>query len=300
MNLLDDLGWTHYATLTGQLNTEPTTIARVSAEFGTRYEVMGSSGTTEAITPKTLRVKSLEHEWPKVGDWVRTETVPGDSKLKIAEVLPRFSKLTRKKPVGHDRGTETVQTLVTNIDTCAVVWSATVPLDIEKLRGFVEVASQAPRHLLLINKIDAINAEQLQKITFTLGQEFPNTEVVAMSAASGTRLAEAARIFAPHTTSVLLGPSGVGKSSIINALLGQAKLQVGDVRESDSTGRHTTTSRQLLILPDGGIIIDTPGLRQVTVNSNDPAADPQRSHSKLFKAKREKQNRKHAQQIDEE
>jgi len=181
-----------------------------------------------------------------VGDWV----VVRDNV--ICHVLPRWSAVDRQDPSGNH-----VQTLAANVDLVMI----TAPADrLSPARVERELAvawDSGARPLVLLTKADLGPADAQTGLQARLA----GVDVIATSTQMGAGIEAVAEALRPDRTAVLLGPSGAGKSTLVNALLGVEFLATGAVREGDHRGRHTTTSRQLVGLPGGGVLIDTPGLR---------------------------------------
>jgi ribosome biogenesis GTPase len=194
---------------------------------------------------------------PAVGDWValHVEDNPGsDPTLVVREVLPRWSALTRLDPGGA-----TVQVLAANLDLVLV----TVPGDrLRAARVERELAvawDSGAQPLVVLTKADLASPDAVAALEARL----VGVDVVVTSAATGLGVERVREALQPNRTAVLLGPSGAGKSTLANALLGSDLLATGAVRASDQRGRHITTSRQLVALPTGGVLIDTPGVRSL-------------------------------------
>jgi ribosome biogenesis GTPase / thiamine phosphate phosphatase len=210
----------------------------------TRVERSGCFAVGPDGEERLLRAQLL----PAVGDWVAVAAGA------VLHVLPRWSALNRADPDGA--GT---QTLAANIDLVLI----TTPTDrssaarIERELTIAWDSGAIP--IVVVTKCDldgSLVADQL-------AARLPGAEVLAVSAVSGEGTEELRARLAPDRTAVLLGPSGAGKSTLANALLGTERLATGAVRADDHRGRHTTTSRQLVAVPGGGVLIDTPGLRSL-------------------------------------
>ena len=196
---------------------------------------------------------------PAVGDWVLLSARPSsDPPFAVAEVMPRWSALARHSV----RGTTTEQVLAANIDIVAVVTGLDHPVNHARLdRELVVAWETGARPVVILTKADACADPQAEA-----GEVFDRhagIDVLVTSAVEGSGIDDVAAAVAPGETVVLLGASGVGKSTLANALLGRDELDTGPVREDDHRGRHTTSSRHLLGLPGGGVLIDTPGLRSI-------------------------------------
>ncbi len=245
---LHQLGWTEdldrkLAALAPELSSRLAwRVARV--DRGGACTVLGPAGICRAsTTPGRSEVT--------VGDWVVL-----DAAQRISAVLPRRSVFVRAAA-----GTESVpQAVAANVDTALVVAVAADPKPRRVERALALAWSSGSVPVVVLTKADESPdpAGALEEVmAVTLG-----AELLLTSAVDGRGLPELGRLCAPGTTAVLLGPSGAGKSSLVNALAGEKLLAVGDVRR-DGRGRHTTAARQLVVLRSGGVVIDTPGLREI-------------------------------------
>jgi ribosome biogenesis GTPase len=179
-------------------------------------------------------------------------------------VLPRWSRISR----GSAGNPTEEQVLAANVDTAFIVTSLNLELSPRRLRRYVTMArSGRVTPVILLTKAD-LCADPETAVT-EVAAATPGVAVHAMSAWLGQGLEALAPYLAPGKTCVLLGSSGTGKSTIVNHLLGEEALRVSPVRESDDRGRHTTTHRELLRLPGGALLIDTPGLREIQLWTDD-------------------------------
>lgn len=183
-----------------------------------------------------------------VGDWVvmRQEL--------IAHTLPRWSALTRQDPDGTG-----VQTLASNIDVVLIAAPSDRLSPTRVERELAVAWDSGARPIVVLTKCDLATAT----VQSDLEGRLRGVEVIASSASTLQGIARITESLRPDRTAVLLGPSGAGKSSLVNTVLGAELLAVGEVRGVDRRGRHTTSSRQLLAVPGGGVLIDTPGLRSL-------------------------------------
>lgn len=190
---------------------------------------------------------------PAVGDWIG---VGGEV---VRAVLPRWSELSRADP-----SASTVQVLAANIDLVVI----TAPADrLRPARVERELAvawESGAQPLVVLTKCDLAD----MGVHASLAERLVGVEVLSASATTGRGVGDLLERLRPARTAVLLGPSGAGKSSLANALLGREALVTGAVREADRRGRHTTTSRQLITVPGGGVLIDTPGLRSLGLSGD--------------------------------
>ena len=199
-----------------------------------------------------------------VGDWVVVRPSDDRSRSMVVDaIVPRWSALTRQgSEHDHDE-----QVLAANVDVVVIM----APLDrlrIARLERELLVAWESgavPLVVLTKADLDADASSSLEMVRARL----VGTDVVLTSAVTGDGVADVGAQLQPNRTAVLFGPSGAGKSTLANALLGEEVLATGAVREDDRRGRHTTTSRHLLPLPGGGVLIDTPGLRAIGIWSGD-------------------------------
>ncbi|GAA4961205.1 ribosome small subunit-dependent GTPase A [Kineococcus glutinatus] len=216
-----------------------------------RCEVVTAAGAVRAEVPAALAPDPVSA--PATGDWVLLDPGAGP---RVTAVLPRRAVLVRAATAGHSHG----QVLAANVDDVVVV----APLD-ERLRpGRLErllalAWESGARPLVVLTKADV--AADPEAAVAEAALTAPGAEVLAVSATTGAGTGELARRL--RGTAVLIGPSGAGKSSLANALLGHEALAVGAVREGDRRGRHTSVRRELVPLPGGGALVDTPGLRSV-------------------------------------
>jgi ribosome biogenesis GTPase len=217
----------------------------------------------DVLTPDgPLRVAALPSpadplEAPTVGDWLALSPVG----LEVVELLPRTSLLVR----GTARGTSKGQPLAANVDVVLICLALSGPLPLRRLERLLTLAWESgAMPVVVLTKADL--CDDPDAMVRQVAPHAPGCEIVVVAAAHGEVAA-----LAPYASStlVLLGASGAGKSTVVNALLGGDVMSTGDIRDVDGKGRHTTTHRELLVLPGGGVIIDTPGLRGVALHAAD-------------------------------
>ena len=233
------------------------TIARITAEHRERYEVVCPRGTTHARL-KRGNFADGDRMYPTVGDFVVLDDNPlGDSL--ILETLPRRSHFSRREP---GPGPLQEQAVAANFDYVCILTSLNQEFRLSRLERYLTVAWQSGAEpVIILTKADLVDeyGEAFQSVQrLAVG-----VQIFAVSALSGVGMDELRAYFKPGRTLVFLGSSGVGKSSLINALAGQDLMVVKEIREEDARGRHTTTHRQLLLLPGGLLAIDTPGMREL-------------------------------------
>ena len=232
--------------------------ARVVAQQRKFWRVAGDFGECWAETSGELRLAAAESDWPAVGDWVVMELHGADSTAVIQEVLPRRSKFVRKSPGKKIEE----QVIAANVDTALLVSGLDGDFNPRRVERYLaQCWESGARPVIVLNKADA--CEEARGKAAEMERVAIGTSVCVVSARTGEGFAELEELLKPGHTLVLLGSSGVGKSTIANRLLEETVQEVRPVRESDSKGRHTTTTRELFILPGGALLMDTPGLREM-------------------------------------
>ena len=211
-------------------------------------------------------------ELPAVGDWVCASVRPaeaGEGRGTIHRLLERRTTISRNGAGSFSDE----QVLAANIDTVFLVNSLGQDLNPRRIERYLALALESgARPVLLLTKADL--CEEPAKAVAEIERVAPFVSVHVVSALEGLEgsgLGALAAYLGPGQTSVLLGPSGVGKSTLVNRLLGEERQEVREIRSRDDRGRHTTTSRQLLFLPEGGMLIDTPGMRELQLWDADEA-----------------------------
>lgn len=244
---------------------------RILSEERGQYLVASATGEGPASASGRLR-HDVELDpsaiWPAVGDWVALEPVSGGSTAAdhrlIQRVLPRRSAVIRRAP--GDRKLPS-QVLAANVDTVFVVTSMNADFNVRRLERYLTVAWESGgMPVVLLSKADL--ASDPQRFLAEAAAVAPGVEIIPVSAVSGEGLNEVRAHLGEGRTVVFTGSSGVGKSSIVNALAGAPLLATAAIREDDARGRHTTTRRQLVRLA-GALLIDTPGLRELGIMDGD-------------------------------
>jgi ribosome biogenesis GTPase len=238
--------------------------ARVVAAHRDAWVLATADGDRDAVVSGRLRHEAVgPGDMPAVGDWV---AVAGSDTAVVQAVLPRRSAFRRSAGEERNAGNLSAeQVLAANVDVAFVVLGLDGDFNLRRLERYLAVAwAGGATPVVLLNKADvAPDAEGKQ---FAAEAVAPGVEVRPMSALTGDGVTElAADFLRPGRTAVVLGSSGVGKSTLVNALLGYERQATRAVREDDSRGRHTTTYRELVRLPGGALLIDTPGIRSLAV-----------------------------------
>ena len=195
---------------------------------------------------------------PSVGDWVCASVRDAEQRATIHRILDRRTKIVRK-----DAGSVVdEQVLAANVEIVFLVTSLNQDLNPRRIERYLALVRESgARPVVLLTKADL--CEDVDNALAAIAQVAASVPVHVVSALTGSGLDALSLYLAPGQTSVLLGSSGVGKSTLVNRLLGEERQKVSDIRAQDDRGRHTTASRQLLVLPTGGMLIDTPGIREV-------------------------------------
>jgi ribosome biogenesis GTPase len=237
-----------------------TSPARVAAVHREGFVVWTPEGERPAEASGRLRhLARGEADLPAVGDWVAVRLPAGDGPAVVQSVLPRRTRIARKVP-----GTTTVEQVVAaNVDVVAIVAGLDADYNPRRLeRALVLAGDGGAQPLIVLNKAD-LRPGQIEKTVRETEVVAPGVPVVALSAATGDGVGALATWLVPGRTAALIGSSGAGKSTLVNRLLGEERQRTRSVRASDSRGRHTTSQRELLRLPGGALLIDTPGLREL-------------------------------------
>jgi len=239
--------------------------ARVASEHRDCYALFTESGEMKASISGKLRFESRERgDLPAVGDWVAADIFPEEKSAIINAVLSRKSKFSRKIP-----GEKTEeQILAANIDTIFWVTSMNRDLNPRRIERFIfSAAKSGTEPVIIINKADL--EEDPEQTASEISEKIPDIKVFTVSALNGYNFEKLMPFLKEGKTVAFLGTSGVGKSSIINRLAGEKILNVSEIRDKDQKGRHTTTVRQMIFLSSGGLVIDTPGIRELQIWESD-------------------------------
>ena len=257
---LEDLGWTpRLAEAFASYAAPGVEPARVSLEHTHIYRVLTPSGERLARVSGRLRHGAGGRaDFPAVGDWVVLAPSEPDSDARIRAVLPRATRFSRRAA-----GSPTEEQVVAaNIDIVFLVSGLDQDFNPRRIERYLVTAWESgAAPVIVLNKADLLGDPGA--VVAEVEALAAGVPVYAVSAKHPASLAPIAAQLTRGRTAALLGSSGVGKSSLANALMGEERLRTREVREADSRGRHTTTGRQLIVLPGGGILIDTPGMREL-------------------------------------
>ncbi len=271
MDALETLGWdAGWAEAFAAFAADGLRPARVVAVHRETSIVRDGAGDRPAGVSGSFRHAALAHaDFPTVGDWVALEG--GDV---IAAVLPRRSVFKRMATDASRRGNriDDEQIMASNIDVALLVAGLDNDFNLRRIERYLAVAwSSEISPVVVLNKSDL--ADDVDGRLVAVDAIAPGVATVAVSARTGEGLDELRAHLRPGTTAAILGSSGVGKSTLVNALLGEDRQATGEVRDSDSRGRHTTTHRELFELPGGALLVDTPGIRSLEVLGADEGVD---------------------------
>lgn len=202
--------------------------------------------------------EAAEGGYPVTGDWVAVE-LKGDAAV-VARVLPRRTAFTRMAA-----GTaKDMQVVAANVDMALLCAALNADLNLRRLERYLATAYESKAEpVFLLTKADA--CEDVQAAVTSVQAIAPGIPVLALSVRTGQGMEAFSALLAPGKTAVLLGSSGVGKSTLVNVLHGTERMATREAREDDARGRHTTTYRELILLPSGALILDTPGMRELAL-----------------------------------
>jgi ribosome biogenesis GTPase len=255
---LERLGWRGF--FAGQIAEErpQPSVARVIEEQRGAYRVAGDFDGWAEVSGRFRHDTTSTADFPAVGDWVCLTVPEGAERAIITRLLNRSSTISRK---AAGRAVEE-QVVAANVDTIFLVTAVAADLNPRRIERYLTVVREAGAvPVVILNKTDLSNDPDSEAAAIRL--RLPFVDVLGISAKQGTGLDVLDAYLAPGLTIALIGSSGVGKSTLVNQLLGHERLRTAGIRESDGRGRHTTTSRHLVQLPGGALLIDTPGMREL-------------------------------------
>jgi ribosome biogenesis GTPase len=245
--------------------------ARVSFASRERYRVLTEKDECWAVLPGTARLDDGS-PMPVVGDWVALERAEGETNL-IRRVLPRRTTLGRAQAGERKKDKTTAarqQLMVANVDVAIIVCGLDRDYNPRRIERYVTLAwGGGVEPVILLNKADLCHDSDLR--SEEIRALAPGATVETLSALDPAGIEVVRALVPPGRSACLLGSSGAGKSTILNGLLGGERQRTGGTSETTGKGRHTTTHRELLIIPGGGVMIDTPGLREIALIADEEA-----------------------------
>jgi ribosome biogenesis GTPase len=236
-------------------------VARVTEVDRDRFIVTNKTRSVPAeLTGRLMYLSESGEDLPCVGDWVVVQYYDQGTLAIIHHLLPRKSFL-RRKSAGENSA---VQMIAANIDIAFIVQSCDADFSVRRLDRYLVMARDGNiEPVLLLTKRDLVDASELEMKISQVKTDSPTLRVIALSNVTGLGLDELRQALEKGTTYCLLGSSGVGKTTLLNRLLDQEVLPTSTVREKDGKGRHTTSRRHLIVLENGAMFVDTPGMREM-------------------------------------
>jgi ribosome biogenesis GTPase len=245
--------------------------ARVVSELKKTYILLSSRGELTASARGILWHNKNISETPVVGDWVAIKLLADNESASISHILPRKSKFSRKAAGGRKRysgGKAIEQVIAANVDLGIIVIGLDQDFSLRRIERYLAlVTGSGSKPLIILNKTDLDKGYKKKKNEATAIAK--GIHIITMSALKMRQVKVLEQYIKEGKTAALLGSSGVGKSTIINQLLGYEKQKVKEISSSVGKGQHTTSQRELIILPNGGLIIDNPGMREVQLWSDE-------------------------------
>ena len=259
---LEDLGYDKFFDLKREfLELTNFSIARVIAEHKEAYRVKNSDGEYLAkITGKQIFNATKRANYPAVGDWVGIIKLD-DERAVIHNILPRKTILQKKYNNKQD-----IQIIATNIDIALIVESLDRDFNLNRFERYFVLANEGGiKPVVILNKVDLVSENELNQKIEQIKNRFNNIDIISTSAVTEQGLGELMNYTTRGKTYCFLGSSGVGKSSLINKLLKKNAIKIREISDSTGRGKHTTTTRGMYFLKNGGIVIDNPGIREVGI-----------------------------------
>jgi len=267
---IEDLGYSDFfESNRNKLGLGDFSVARVIAEYKGIYKIKDLDGDYLArVTGKQMFIALSREDYPAVGDWVAVSKL-GNEQAVIQDILPRRTIMKRK----YSNKNET-QIIATNIDVAFIVESVNRDYNLNRFERYFAIAKDGGvSPVIIINKIDLISKEELQVKLDQIKNRLPDVEVITASVIVNGGLDNLKAYIGRGKTYCFLGSSGVGKSSLINKLLGKDVIKTEDISVYSNRGKHATTSRQMYFLENGGVVIDNPGMREVGMTDTNAGID---------------------------
>lgn len=257
---LADLGYNDFFDHKCKVNADKNLVpARIIAEHKETYILRNEiSHFSAKVTGKMMFAASSREDYPAVGDWVLI-TLPDKARAVIHQILPRKSVLKRKSISISD-----TQIIASNIDVAFIVQSPGRDYNLNRIERYFSLAvSGNIKPVIILNKIDLISESEQKLKLDEIKQRFSNADIFATSNKTGENIKNLDDYIKKGLTYCFIGSSGVGKSSLINNLAGKDMIKTEEIGRRTLRGKHITTHRQLFLLKNGGLVIDTPGMREI-------------------------------------
>jgi ribosome biogenesis GTPase len=259
---LEDIGYSEFFDLKWKsLKLEDSSVARVIAEHKQAYKVKNANGEFLAkITGKQMFNAARRADYPAVGDWVMI-TELDEERASIHCVLPRKTILKKKYSDKKD-----IQIIATNIDVVFIIESLDRDYNLNRFERYLVLANEGGiKPAIVLNKTDLVSESELNQRIKQIKSRFDNINIILTSTITEHGLNELMNYIKKGKTYCFLGSSGVGKSSLVNKLLKKNIIKIREISDSTGRGKHTTTTREMYFLENGGILIDNPGTREVGI-----------------------------------
>lgn len=259
---LEDIGYSDFFDNNRKTSADRTlTPARIVTEHKELYILRNETSELSAkVTGKMMFTSSSREDYPAVGDWVLI-TALDEKQAIIHEILPRKTALTRKSVSNSDK-----QLIASNIDVALIIQSPDRDYNLNRFERYITLAeSENIKAIIVLNKTDLLPENELDMKIFEIKKRFKNIAIYTTSIITGEGITDLINSIERGLTYCFIGSSGVGKSSIINMILGENLIKTAEISSSTNRGKHITTHRELFILENGGILIDNPGMREIGV-----------------------------------
>ena len=260
---LEDLGYNHkIEELRIKQKADGFEIGRVIAEHKERYIVKTDNAEYEAEITGNMRFSAVSREdFPAVGDWVTLLAYDADFAI-IHQILPRFSSIKRQA-IGHFGD---IQIIATNIDYAFLIQAVDRDFNINRLERYLTICySSKVDPIILLSKTDLADGPRIQETIDNIKLRIKDVPVIAISNLTQNGYEAIKKTIKKGKTYCMLGSSGVGKSTLLNNLFGSTVMRTDSISQNTNKGRHVTSHRELIVLKNGGILVDTPGMRAVGI-----------------------------------